>query len=114
MIDQTAIVRDARACIADWPATLRHYYSPTQYDQVTVGINATDDVSDLLDGGLLDKPQIEVTAIAQDFVNGLPKNRDRVDLLIGGNWVQLEIKRTPDAYDPLQTTYSFRIGTKNA
>ena len=113
MIDSAALKRDAQANIADWPVTIRHYYNSTQYDQVTAGLNSRDDISQLMEGGLLDKPSVDIIAIADDFVHGLPANRDRVDLLLAGNWIQLEVKSTPDAYDPLGPTYQFTIGSPN-
>jgi hypothetical protein len=113
MIDQDALKRDAQADIADWPIQLRHYYNATQFDQVTCGLNATDDMSLLMDGGLLERMDGEIMAIADDFVNGFPKNRDRVDILQadGVTWLRFEVKHTPDVFDPLGATYQFRIGS---
>src|SRR5215472_15419247 len=102
MIDQGALTRDAQADIADWPIQLRHYYSPTQFDQVTCGFNATDDSSFLMPAGLLEKMDGDIIAIQSDFVHGFPRNRDRVDILQsdGLTWLRFEVKHTPDVIDP--------------
>lgn len=116
MIDAAALKRDARGCIGDWPVTIRHYYSPTLFDTAIVGLNAKDDLSQLMEAGLLDKPDVDIISIVDDFPHGLPANRDRIDLLIDPiavTYVQLEVKRTPDAYDPLGPTYQFTIGSPN-
>jgi hypothetical protein len=113
MLDQDALKRDAQSCISDWPVSIRHYYSAAEYDEVTAGLNTGDDVSELMEGGLLDKPDMDIIAIFDDFTHGAPQNRDRVDVLIGGNWLQFEVKRTPDIYDPLGPTYQFKIGSPN-
>lgn len=114
MIDRGAITRDAAANIADWPVTIRHYYMPALFIQMTAGLNSGDDFDVLMDGGLLDKPDMDIIALADSFLaSPHVKNRDRIDVLVDGNWIQFEVKRTPDYYDPLAATVRFRIGTPN-
>lgn len=85
-IDQSALQRDITAQINDWPVQMRHYYDPNNaasFHQAAVGLNTSDDISQLLDGGLLDNATADVIARAIDF-SPLPKPRDRVDIQIGG------------------------------
>jgi len=116
MIDESALQRDVTAHIADWPVNIRHYYDPdndTLFHQTTAGLNTTDDISDLLEGGLLDKPDADIIALASTL-NPLPKNRDRVDVqMADGTWHRFEVKRMPDIYNPLGPDIQFHIGSPN-
>jgi hypothetical protein len=113
VIDTATLKRDAQADIADWPVLIRHYYDGVSYVEVVAGLNTEDDLSVLQAGGLLDDVSMGIIAIADDFaVHGLPKSRDRVDLqLRDASWKRLEVKRTPDFYDPLAATIQFTIGS---
>jgi hypothetical protein len=109
-IDQSVLLRDARACVADYPCQIRHYYTSTSYHEVTAHFNATDDYSVLEEGGLLNRSSMQITIITGDLMP-LPLCRDRLDLLTGDQWIQFEIKRTPDYYDPNGATMDLIIGT---
>lgn len=117
MIDQSVLKRDLQNCIADWPAQLRHYYSstnPAAFQQATVNVNTLDDISQLLEGGLLDNMTMTILAVAADFTF-TPRNRDRCDVQMSdGTWLRLEVKRMPDYYAPLGPELIFTLGTPEA
>jgi hypothetical protein len=109
MIDPDAIQRDAQANIADWPVTIRHLGV-----EIQAALNTTSDISQLLEGGLLDNPDATVLAIREDFT-ALPQCRDIVELkLADDSWMPWEVKRVPDLYDPLLPHIQFTIGTPDA
>lgn len=109
-LDLSVIKRHAVAVIAKFPVTIRHMNVLIQ-----ATLNTTDDISQLMAGGLLDDPDATVIAIRTDFV-ALPKPRDLVDLLLAGSggWKTFEVKRVIDYYHPLMPTIQFTIGTPNA
>jgi hypothetical protein len=105
-IDTSVLKRDAQANIADWPATIRHHAR-----EITVHCNAGSDISDVLEGGLLDDMSITLVAISDDFGGDLPQPRDLLELqLKDGSWQEFEIQRVPDLYDPNSPTIQLVIG----
>ncbi len=111
MIDPAIIKRDAQANIADWPVTIRF---PVGGTQITAAFSATDDVSVLMPGGLLDNPTATLLAIRSDFAV-LPEPRDLIELRLANNtWKTFEIKSVPEYYDPLLPHFQFTIGTPDA
>jgi len=110
--------------MAQWPATIRHYYdpnNPNSYHEVTVACNPVSEVSVLESGGLLDRSNINVMAMVADLTP-IPMNRDRVDMKIKpgspvfsytdgeGTWQSFIVIRTPDFYDPILPHISFVLG----
>ena len=82
--------------------------------QISASLNTTDDVSQLMPGGLLDDPDATVLAIRSDFPV-LPRPRDLIELMLANaSWLTLEVKRVPDYYDPILPHIQFTIGTPNA
>src|ERR1700730_2304079 len=111
-IDQSVLKRDAQGCIADYPVTIRHYWSATQYTEVTAGLNSLSDANVLDPGALLDDPRVDLIAIADSF-QFLPQQRDRVDLQLRDYLCKtFEIKNVMDYYD-IGPTLQFTIGTPN-
>jgi len=104
-IDPSVIKRDAQANIAEWAVTIRH-----REKEIQAALNATADALDPLMGGLLDDMQITLVVIADDFVAD-PQPRDLIELrLRNGAWVELEIQKIPDLYDPLSPTMTLVVG----
>ena len=121
-IDPAVIQKDARADIADWPATIRHWYDADHYNEAQVNVYAATEQSILVGGGLVDSMYLSIYAILDDLIPP-PQNRDRVDVLvkgesetfdyedIDGKWQKMSVKRTQDYFDPLLPTVRFDIGT---
>src|SRR6266849_5398563 len=104
-IDPNVLKRDAQANIADFAVTIRH-----REKEIQAGLNATADALDPLMGGLLDDMQMTLTVVEDDFVE-LPQPRDLIELrLKNGAWVELEIQKVPDLYDPLLPTVTLIVG----
>lgn len=109
MIDPDIIKRDAQANIADWPVTIRFGGA-----QIRAGLYASEDISGLMPGALLDNPTMTVLAIRSDFTV-LPKPRDLIDLqLADGSWKTFEVKSVPEYYDPILPHFQFTLGSPNA
>ncbi len=105
MINAAVIKRDAQANIADWPVTIRH-----REKEIIVHLSATSDTLDPLMGGLLDDMSITLVAVSDDFV-ALPQPRDLLTIrLRDGSWIEFEIQRVPDFYDPLSPTIQLSVG----
>ena len=112
MIDATTLRRDVRADIADWPALIRHYYNDTQYVEIAAAMSTEDTLNLLQEGGLLDDTSFGILAVAEDFTQGLPQARQRIDLKQrDGSWLKQEVKRTPDFHDAIAVHIQFTIGT---
>ena len=104
-IDPNVFKRDAQANIADWAVTIRH-----REKEIQAALNATADALDPLMGGLLDDMQLTLMVIEDDFVE-LPQPRDLIELrLKDGSWLELEIQKVPDLYDPLLPTVTLIVG----
>jgi hypothetical protein len=116
MLDATVIRRDVKACIAEWPVNIRHYYDinqPTLFHAVTAALSRADELSLLDAGALIDNMSLSVFFATVDLTP-LPLNRDRVDVQQrDGSWAQLEVKHTPDNPDPLAEMIELRLGAPN-
>ena len=114
MISAVTLDKDVHGCIADWPVTIRHYTTQSAYYQITAGLNPTDDVSTLLEGGLLDNPRVDIIAATIDLQRR-PEPRDRVDVLQsdGVTWERFEVKRVSTLPDPMSRHMLFTLGSPN-
>jgi len=104
-IDAAVLKRDAQANIADWPVTIRH-----REKEMNASLNATADALDAVMGGLLDDWSLTLVVIADDFV-APPQPRDLLEIrMADGSWVEGEIQKVPDLYDPLGPTFTMMVG----
>ena len=101
-IDPTVLESDARANMLDWPVNARY-----KGRDIVTGLQAVEDLDVLLEGGggLLEDKSFAVIAIASDFGNDLPRTLDDFQIqLKNGQWLRLQVRNTPDRYDPLSPT----------
>ena len=117
MLNVAAIQRDARACMMEWPVTIRHHYDqdvPQLYHQVTAALSRADQVAALLPGGILDDFSLSVFFMTVDL-NPIPKNLDLIDVQMrDGSWRTFQVNHTPDNYDPLSEFMELSLGTPEA
>lgn len=107
MIDQDTLKRDARANISDWPATIKH-----RGRKIIVQCSADADSLAVSASGLLDDMSLTFVGIVDDFGERRPQTLDEIDLqMANGRWLKLEVKSTPDYYDPLGPTIQFTAGS---
>ncbi len=106
MIDQAVIERDARSNISDWPVTIRF-----NGREIVCGLSSNSDVFSVLEGATLDDFELQLMAIVTDFGGQLPEHLELIELkLRDGTWKECEVRRRPDAFDPISPTVQLVIG----
>lgn len=96
MIDVPTLTRNMRDCIQQYPTTVR--WNGNTYQ---VWLNAVADVVHTLDAGTRDDMSIQIIAARDDWVSGLPKSMDDIEVLQSDNvtWITFQVRDVPDYYD---------------
>jgi hypothetical protein len=107
-IDQATLARKLENCIAKFPVRVRHLGREFQ-----ARLNATTDIAQLMDGGILDNMSIQVIAPKGKFADRLPQSMQDFDILVNNIWKTFQIRDVPDFYDTLSPSFTINLQSPN-
>lgn len=109
-IDRAALVRDLRACIADWPVTIR--FPIVTGPQILCAYSGSSELLAVIEPGYIDSQSGSITALIDDFTGGLPVDDDLLEVFIrGAAWRTFKVTSVRGSKDPNGTDLNLTIGS---